>query len=76
MRLGWPAGSWRYIGAQSAKKPRTMGLELAGDLHGEAGEVTIMLRVVVTSMIGVFREASKKHVEFAGRRNLGEVAKL
>ena len=23
-----------------------------------------------------FREASKKHVEFAGRRNLGEVAKL
>ena len=27
-------------------------------------------------MIGVFREASKKHVEFAGRRNLGEVAKL
>ena len=52
------------------------GLELAGDLHGEAGEVTIMLRVVVTSMIGVFREASKKHVEFAGRRNLGEVAKL
>ena len=23
-----------------------------------------------------YREASKKHVEFAGRRNLGEVAKL
>lgn len=23
-----------------------------------------------------FREANKKHVEFAGRRNLGEIAKL
>ena len=24
----------------------------------------------------IYREANKKHVEFAGRRNLGEIAKL
>ena len=26
--------------------------------------------------INISREANKKHVEFAGRRNLGEIAKL
>ena len=26
--------------------------------------------------MNIHREASKKHVEFAGRRNLGEVTKL
>ena len=30
----------------------------------------------ITNTIIFKREASKKHVEFAGRRNLGEVAKL
>ena len=27
-------------------------------------------------IISISREANKKHVEFAGRRNLGEIAKL
>lgn len=51
-----------HIGAPSAKKPRTMGL---------GGK-----NLLEIYMERLEREASKKHVEFAGRRNLGEVAKL
>jgi len=51
-----------HIGAPSAKKPRTMSL---------GGKNLLQIY-----MERLEREASKKHVEFAGRRNLGEVAKL
>jgi len=51
-----------HIGAPAAKKAKLLGL---------GGK-----NLLEIYMERLEREASKKHVEFAGRRNLGEVAKL
>ena len=69
-----------YGGPSSNKKPRMMGL---GGKNLLQIYMERLERYVLSDYICfphylslIQREANKKHVEFAGRRNLGEIAKL
>ena len=66
-----------YGGPSSNKKPRMMGLGGKNLLQIYMERLERHVAAVSAPILSsISREANKKHVEFAGRRNLGEIARL
>ena len=65
-----------YGGPSSNKKPRMMGLGGKNLLQIYMERLERHVAVSAPILSSISREANKKHVEFVGRRNLGEIARL